>query len=40
MSAMREAVIAAALDWRGTAYRHQASCKHAGCDCLGLLRGV
>ncbi|MEL7114211.1 MAG: peptidase [Pseudomonadota bacterium] len=26
--------------WLGTAYVHQASAKGAGCDCLGLLRGV
>ncbi|QDC11596.1 peptidase [Oceanicola sp. D3] len=29
-----------ARSWIGTPYRHQASCKGAGCDCLGLLRGV
>ena len=26
--------------WIGTPYRHQASCRGAGTDCLGLLRGV
>jgi NlpC/P60 family putative phage cell wall peptidase len=26
--------------WIGTPYRHQASCAGAGCDCLGLIRGV
>ena len=26
--------------WLGTPYRHQASTLHAGCDCLGLIRGV
>ena len=26
--------------WAGTPYRHQASLKGVGCDCLGLLRGV
>jgi NlpC/P60 family putative phage cell wall peptidase len=26
--------------WLGTPYRHQASALHAGCDCLGLVRGV
>jgi NlpC/P60 family putative phage cell wall peptidase len=26
--------------WLGTPYRHQASTLHAGCDCLGLVRGV
>ena len=29
-----------ARDWLGTPYVHQASCNGAGCDCLGLLRGV
>lgn len=29
-----------ARGWIGTPYVHQASCKGAGCDCLGLLRGV
>jgi NlpC/P60 family putative phage cell wall peptidase len=29
-----------AMSWIGTPYRHQASCKGAGTDCLGLLRGV
>ena len=33
-------VIATARDWLGTPYRHQASVKGVGCDCLGLLRGV
>ncbi len=33
-------VVAAAREWIGTPYRHQASRKGAGCDCLGLLRGV
>ncbi|MBV7393571.1 NlpC/P60 family protein [Mameliella sediminis] len=33
-------VVAAARGWIGTPYVHQASCKGAGCDCLGLLRGV
>ena len=35
-----EKVAAAARGWLGTPYRHQASVKGAGCDCLGLLRGV
>jgi NlpC/P60 family putative phage cell wall peptidase len=30
----------AARAWLGTPYRHQASTLGAGCDCLGLLRGV
>jgi NlpC/P60 family putative phage cell wall peptidase len=36
----RSAIIAEARDWIGTPYMHQASAKHAGCDCLGLVRGV
>ncbi|MFB2551018.1 NlpC/P60 family protein [Ensifer soli] len=35
-----EAVIAFARGWIGTPYRHQASAKGIGCDCLGLVRGV
>jgi len=26
--------------WLGTPYRHQMSARGAGCDCLGLVRGV
>lgn len=33
-------VVAEALDWVGTPYRHQGSRKGVGCDCLGLLIGV
>lgn len=33
-------VIATARGWIGTPYRHQASRKGVGCDCLGLVRGV
>jgi len=33
-------VIAAARLWLGTPYHHQASLRGAGCDCLGLIRGV
>lgn len=33
-------VVGEAREWIGTPYRHQASAKGAGCDCLGLLRGV
>ncbi|MCR6646556.1 MAG: NlpC/P60 family protein [Terricaulis sp.] len=36
----RHAILAEARDWIGTPYQHQASAKHAGCDCLGLVRGV
>lgn len=35
-----EAIVAIARGWIGTPYRHQASCRGAGADCLGLLRGV
>lgn len=34
------AALIEARRWLGTPYRHQASCRGAGCDCLGLLRGV
>lgn len=33
-------VVQVARDWIGTPYVHQASCRGAGCDCLGLLLGV
>lgn len=33
-------VVEAARQWLGTPYRHRASMLGAGCDCLGLLRGV
>ncbi len=36
----RESIVAAARDWIGTPYHHQASLKGVGCDCLGLIRGV
>jgi NlpC/P60 family putative phage cell wall peptidase len=34
------AIAAEARAWIGTPYRHQASLKGVGCDCLGLVRGV
>lgn len=34
------AMVVAARGWIGTPYLHQASVRGAGCDCLGLLRGV
>ena len=34
------AVVQAARGWIGTPYVHQASCRGAGADCLGLVRGV
>ena len=33
-------IVTAARAWLGTPYRHQASCKGIGADCLGLVRGV
>lgn len=33
-------ILNAAADWIGTPYRHQASLKGVGCDCLGLVRGI
>lgn len=33
-------VVDRARAWIGTPYRHQASCRGAGADCLGLLRGL
>ncbi len=40
MTTVAEAAIRAARGWIGTPYRHQASVRGAGADCLGLLRGV
>lgn len=36
----RDDIVQAARLWLGTPYRHQASCRGAGADCLGLVRGV
>ncbi|SMX32139.1 NlpC/P60 family protein [Octadecabacter ascidiaceicola] len=33
-------IVTAARAWIGTPYVHQAARRGAGCDCLGLLRGV
>ena len=33
-------IVAETRGWIGTPYRHQASLKGVGCDCLGLVRGV
>ena len=38
--AAADRVIAAARSWLGTPYVHQASVLGAGCDCLGLARGI
>ncbi|WP_338551026.1 NlpC/P60 family protein [Roseovarius phycicola] len=40
MSGVEARVVAEARDWLGTPYRHQASRKGAGADCLGLIRGI
>lgn len=40
MSAVGARVVKIARNWVGTPYRHQATCRGAGCDCLGLLRGI
>ena len=37
---MRRQVLTAARTWIGTPYCHQASRRGAGCDCLGLVRGI
>ena len=39
-SLTRAQIVAAARAWIGTPYRHQASLRGVGCDCLGLVRGV
>jgi NlpC/P60 family putative phage cell wall peptidase len=36
----RASIVAEARAWIGTPYRHQASLKGIGSDCLGLVRGV
>lgn len=40
MTLRQARIVAEARAWIGTPYVHQASCKGAGTDCLGLLRGV
>ena len=41
MTAARSSeVLAEARSWLGTPYRHRASVRGAGADCLGLLRGL
>lgn len=40
MSVARSDIVREARRWIGTPYRHQASVLGAGCDCLGLVRGV
>lgn len=36
----RDEIVRVARAWLGTPYHHQAAVKGAGCDCLGLIRGV
>lgn len=38
--AVADAVVAEALTWLGTPYRHQSRRKGVGCDCIGLVLGV
>lgn len=40
MTLTRAQIVAETRQWLGTPYRHQASLKGVGCDCLGLVRGV
>lgn len=35
-----ESILTIAERWIGTPYRHQASSRGIGCDCLGLVRGI
>ena len=38
--AFRNQVVSEARKWIGTPYRHQATLRGSGCDCLGLIRGI
>jgi len=40
MPLTRSIIVTETRRWIGTPYRHQASLKGVGCDCLGLVRGV
>lgn len=40
MTAQQWRILVEARSWIGTPYRHQATVKGAGTDCLGLLRGI
>lgn len=40
MTEIRRAVLDAVKLWLDTPYQHQAAQRGAGCDCLGLIRGV
>ncbi len=37
---LRTDIIRAARGWLGTPWKHQASCRGAGVDCIGLIAGV
>ena len=37
---LRARIVVRARDWIDTPYQHQASAFQAGCDCLGLVRGI
>lgn len=37
---MADRVVAEAMSWIGTPYRHQGRRKGVGCDCIGLVLGV
>lgn len=39
-AATRGRIVQEARRWIDTPYRHQASCRGAGADCLGLIRGI
>ncbi|MBK0326989.1 C40 family peptidase [Rhodobacteraceae bacterium F11138] len=36
----QERIVELARGWIGTPYHHQAACRGAGADCLGLVRGI
>ena len=36
----RPEIVLLARTWLGTPYHHQASCRGAGADCIGLVRGI
>jgi NlpC/P60 family putative phage cell wall peptidase len=40
MSELELRIVAEARRWIGTPYRHQASARGEGADCLGLVRGI
>lgn len=40
MSVVHSDIVTEARQWIGTPYVHQHAAKGAGCDCLGLVRGV